>query len=61
VDTGDELVLEGIREKIKNRRSLTVYNVAKKVSIPVSVSFTDRQIEIILAGGLLNHTKQSRG
>lgn len=61
VDTGDDLVLEGMREKVKNRRSITVYNVTRKVSIPVSVSFTERQIEIILAGGLLNHTKQSRG
>jgi aconitate hydratase len=59
VDTGDELVLEGIREKIKNRRSLTVYNATRKVSIPVGVSFTDRQIEIILAGGLLNHARQT--
>lgn len=61
VDTGDDLVLEGMREKVKNRKSITVYNVTRKVSIPVSVSFTERQIEIILAGGLLNHTKQSRG
>ncbi|MDP1990083.1 MAG: aconitate hydratase [Syntrophales bacterium] len=61
VDMGDELVLEGIREKIRNRRPLTVHNVTRNVSIPVSVSFTNRQIEIILAGGLLNHTKQGRG
>jgi aconitate hydratase len=61
VDTGDDLVLEGMREKVKNRRPITVCNVTRKVSIPLSVSFTDRQIEIILAGGLLNHAKQSRG
>jgi aconitate hydratase len=61
MDTGDALVLEGIREKIRNRQPLSVHNVTKKVLIPIGGSFTDRQIEIILAGGLLNHTKQRRG
>lgn len=61
VDMGDELVLEGIREKIKNRRPIVVNNVTKGILIPVNISLTDRQIDIILAGGLLNYTKLING
>jgi aconitate hydratase len=61
MDTGDELELAGIREKIENRLPITVRNATKQVSFSVFVSFTDRQISIILAGGLLNQVKKGRG
>lgn len=59
IDTGDELVLENAREQIKNSAELTLRNKTKNMDIQVMVNLSERQVEIILAGGLLNYTSAS--
>jgi len=58
VDMNDELVIENAREQIKNGSSIVVKNVTKGKDIKVNVSLSQRQVEMILAGGLLNYTRQ---
>ena len=56
IEQGDELVLKGIREKIKNGEDIVIVNHTKGVEIPLDVDLTKRQREIILCGGLLDYT-----
>lgn len=58
VDMGDELVIENARDQIKNGSTIVVKNVTKGKDINVNVSLSKRQVEMILAGGLLNYTRQ---
>jgi len=58
IDMDDELVIENAREQIKNGSSIVVKNVTKGKDIKVNVALSQRQVEIILAGGLLNYTRQ---
>jgi aconitate hydratase len=58
IDMGDEIVIENIIEQIKSGGKLTVKNKTKNKEIPVNVSLSERQVEIILAGGLINYTKK---
>ncbi len=58
IDEGDELVLENIREQIKAGSRLTVKNKTKGTEINVLITLSDRQKDIILAGGLLNYTRK---
>jgi len=58
IDMNDELVIENAREQIKNGSSIVVKNVTKGKDIKVNVSLSQRQVEMILAGGLLNYTRQ---
>jgi len=58
IESGDELVLEDARSQIKNGRELVLRNITKNKDIPVKVALSKRQVEIILAGGLLNYTRR---
>ena len=58
IESGDELVLEDARSQIKNGRELVLRNITKNKDIPVKVALSERQVEIILAGGLLNYTRR---
>lgn len=58
IDMEDEIVIENIIEQIKNGNRLIVKNKTKSKDIPVNVSLSERQVEIILAGGLINYTKK---
>ena len=55
---GDELVIEGFREAVADRTSATVTDKSGKIKVGVALSFTRRQREILLAGGLLNYTRE---
>ncbi|HOJ09573.1 MAG TPA: aconitate hydratase [Clostridiales bacterium] len=57
IDMDDDLVLENAREQVKNGPVLLITNKTKGKEIKVRVALSERQIEIILAGGLLNYTK----
>ncbi|HHV98246.1 MAG TPA: aconitate hydratase [Clostridiaceae bacterium] len=61
IDAGDELVLENAREQVKNGSELVLKNKTKNIDIKVKMSLSQRQVEIILAGGLLNYTSASAG
>lgn len=50
----DELVVENIAEQIRSRK-VTVKNITKNVSFEAKVDLTDREIDIIIAGGQLRY------
>ncbi|HEX9061324.1 MAG TPA: aconitate hydratase, partial [Clostridia bacterium] len=58
VDSGDELIIEDIVSQIKNGSEVTIKNKTKNRDIKAKVSLSERQIEIMLSGGLLNYTRQ---
>jgi aconitate hydratase len=55
---GDELSLPGIRDIIENGREAVLENITRKESYKLCYEFSDRQKNILLAGGLLDYTKQ---
>ncbi|MEI8123136.1 MAG: aconitate hydratase [bacterium] len=61
ITQGDELVMNGVREALKSgAERLVIRNVTRQVDVPVKAALTGRQRLIILAGGLLNFTKESK-
>ena len=57
---GDNLVIEGVREAVINGATqLTVINKTNGKSIPVLCELTGRTKDIMLAGGLLDYTRES--
>ena len=57
IDTDDTLALEGIREKIADGKPVTLKNLIKGEEYALNYDYSDRQTAMILAGGLLNYTK----
>lgn len=57
IDQGDELELRDIANGLKSGDSLVLRNVTKGKDIMVKHGFSQRQIDIIIAGGMLNYTK----
>jgi aconitate hydratase len=53
----DELVIEDLRRQIKDRDMLVVQNKTKGYSFQVKLEASARQIQVLLAGGLLAYTK----
>ncbi len=61
INSGDVLVLENAREQIKAGNELVLKNKTASTTIKVYTALSDRQVDIMLAGGLLNYTRnQSR-
>lgn len=54
IEGGDLLEIKNIREEVAKGRMLDLSNVTKGFSIPVQHDLSDRQVAMILAGGLLN-------
>ena len=61
IDQDDVLLLKDIRKTIENDGEIVLENVTKGIQIPVSCDLSGRSKDIILAGGLLNYTKQQLG
>ena len=59
IDQGDILALEGIDEAIKAGGKITLVNKTKNAEIPLTCQASDRQREMLLAGGLLNYTREN--
>ena len=57
IEQGDELVIENMRAKIKAGEDLIVENKTKGKSYTVTYQLSDRQKEILLAGGTLSYMK----
>lgn len=57
IDTDDTLALEGIREKIADGKPVTLKNLTEGEEYALNYDYSDRQTAMILAGGLLNYTK----
>ncbi|MBR5113374.1 MAG: aconitate hydratase [Clostridia bacterium] len=58
IDTDDILALDGIREKIAAGAEVTLRNVTKGEEYKLAYDYSERQTAMILAGGLLNYTKE---
>lgn len=59
VEQGDELLIENIRSVLENYSDIVVRNKTKNIDIPVKCELSERGKGMILAGGLLNYTKNS--
>ena len=54
IDVNDTLVISDVRQSIEQGQGVTLFNQTQNHSIEVSFRLTDRQIEMILAGALIN-------
>ena len=59
IDQGDVLKITGVRENVKGREIFIVNNETKGASFEVELSISPRLREMLLAGGLLNYTKEA--
>lgn len=58
IERGDRLVIVNVLQSLRGNQSYTVLNQTKGVSLEVSTNLNDREKELIVAGGLLPHTKK---
>ncbi len=60
ISQGDDIAVENVRESVINDKTeLTLVNKTKGVEIPVLCELTGRTKDIILAGGLLDYTREA--
>ncbi len=59
INEGDALSIEGFASKIASADSLVLVDKTTGVSVPLKLNLTERQRKILLAGGLLNYTKEN--
>jgi aconitate hydratase len=57
VEQGDEWEITGVHAALRAREALSVHNVSSNTSFDVTYDLTERQVGIILTGGLLNYIK----
>ncbi len=58
IDQMDELVMENVIAQIQAGNTVKVTNKTKGFDFAVSVDLSDRQKEMLIAGGLLNYTRE---
>jgi aconitate hydratase len=56
IEQGDHLRIENLRKGLKVNGLLIVENATQKRSFEVLHGLNQREVEILLAGGLLNYT-----
>jgi aconitate hydratase len=59
IDQGDEIVMENVPEQIKSGEIIKATNKTKGFDFNVVLVASDRQKDMLYAGGLLNYTKQN--
>lgn len=59
IDQGDKLALKNIRKEIENGSDIVLTDLTKGIEIPVTCELSERGKNMMLAGGLLNFTKQN--
>lgn len=57
IEAGDVLEIKNAREQL-NKDKIILTNITQNKEIPLKLNISPRQIEILLAGGLLNYTKE---
>lgn len=57
ISLGDKLVFDDIKTQIKSGSNIVIKNLTNNTSFEVELSLSDRQKEILLAGGLIKYTK----
>lgn len=58
IEQGDELLIADVEEQIKKGDVISVKNVTKNIEFDVILSVSERQKDMLYAGGLLNYTKK---
>ena len=58
IDPHDVLKMEGIRDAIYNNRNITVRNVTKEEQYETTYSLSERQLDIVLNGGIIPKMKE---
>ena len=61
IDQMDDLELPGLRKAIEEGGDVIVRDVTKGIDIPAEAILSKRQREMVLAGGLLNYTREQNG
>ncbi len=59
IEQADELKMTGLKNSILTESEITVTNVTKGFDFKVKLDLSDRQREMLVAGGLLNYTKEN--
>ncbi len=59
ISLGDRLSLPRVRERLKNREEIVLVNETTNKEIALNSQFSDRQIAMLLAGGLLDYTREN--
>ena len=59
IDRDDEIVIENATGQVKAGGDIIIKNVTKGIDIVTETMLSDRQIDMILAGGLLNYTREN--
>ncbi|MGD9100339.1 MAG: aconitase family protein, partial [Anaerolineae bacterium] len=57
LEPGDEWEITGVHAALQAGEPLTVYNLSQEKRFQAGYDLTERQIDILLAGGLLNYIK----
>ena len=57
INSGDELQIQNIREKISKNKCLIVKNLTQKKDFEVNYKLTERQQNILFSGGMLTYIK----
>jgi aconitate hydratase len=58
LNQGDDLEIPDIREALKSGGKVAVKNLSQEYEFKAEYDLSDRQVELLLAGGLLNYTKE---
>ena len=58
ISFGDELCLPDIRRRLDKGEPVVLLNRTTGEEIPLAAAFSRRQVEMLLAGGLLNYTRE---
>ncbi len=59
IEQGDVIVIQNVKQQIQNGNVLCASNKTKGTSFNVVLNVSDRQKEMLYAGGLLNYTKNN--
>ncbi|MFY9197818.1 MAG: aconitate hydratase [Acutalibacteraceae bacterium] len=59
ITQGDKLCLPNVRNLIDNNSPVVLKNITKNEEYPLCYDFSKRQKDILLAGGLLNYTREN--
>ncbi len=59
ISQGDELAIPDVKAKLLSGEQIVVKNVTKNIDINVECELTDRTRAIIIAGGLLDYTREA--
>ncbi len=60
LELGDELEISGIHAALRAGKTLEIRNLTRNRTFRLTHGFTKRQVELILAGGLLNYITQEK-